>query len=178
MLTQLVSQFPSVPPGEDFDRITQSCRSLLSAFWSVLSSTFVVFIVEVSIIFSCRTLYKDHRLCADVRIELAQLIQAMLEADREGKWAWIDALKKRRSPKEGAPGERTTSLKDALISLCNDVDHGVRMHMSTAITSLFFYNVSEGSCDSHVTLLPRQEQEKVYQQILAVLEDANKVMVR
>ena len=138
----------------------------------------MVFIVEFSAIFLSRTLYKDHRLCAEVRIELARLIQAMLEVDREGKWAWIDAIRKKRSPREGGSGERTTSLKDALISLCNDVDHGVRMHMSTAITSLFFYNVSEGSCDSHVTLLPRKEQEKVYEQIFAVLEDSNKVMVR
>ena len=101
----------------------------------------------------------------------------MLESDREGKWAWIEAMRKRRSPKSGGSGERITTLKDALISLCNDADHAVRMHMASAITTLFFRDSTERSCDRHVTLLPRKEQEEVYEQILAMLDDAYKVMV-
>ena len=116
-------------------------------------------------------------MCSSVRIQLARLVQVMLEADRGGEWAWIDAARKRRSSKDGGEGERVTSLKDAMVSLANDVDHGVRMHMASAVTSLFFCGDSEKSHDSHVTLLPREEQEKIYQQVLAMLQDAYQVMV-
>ena len=101
----------------------------------------------------------------------------MLEADRGGKWAWIDAVRKRRGSKDGGEGERKTNLKDAMVSLANDVDHGVRMHMASAVTSLFFCDDSTKSHDSHVMLLPREEQEKIYQQVLAMLQDAYQVMV-
>lgn len=127
--------------------------------------------------FSFRTLYKEQKLCSSVRIELACLIKAMFEADRSGQWAWIDATRKRRSPKEGGDREKM-SLKDAMISLLHDADHGVRMHMATTITTLFFCDGSKESHDSHVTLLPRQEQEKVYDQINAMLQRANQVKVR
>ena len=101
----------------------------------------------------------------------------MLEADRGGEWACIDAVRKRQSSKDGGEGERVTSLKDAMVSLANDVDHGVRMHMASAVTSLFFCADSKKSHDSHVMLLPREEQEKVYEQVLAMLQDAYQVMV-
>ena len=101
----------------------------------------------------------------------------MLEADRGGKWAWIEATRKRRSPKEGGAGDKTTSLKDAMISLLNDADHRVRMHMATAVTSLFFCGGCEESHDSQVTLIPRKDQESIYDKILAMLQDANQVMV-
>ena len=116
-------------------------------------------------------------MCSSVRIQLARLVQAMLEADRGEEWAWIDAVRKRRSSKDGGEGERMTSLKDAMVSLANDVDHGVRMHMASAVTSLFFCGDSKKSHDSHVMLLPREEQEKVYEQVLAMLQDAYQVMV-
>ena len=101
----------------------------------------------------------------------------MLEADRGGKWVWIDTVRKRRGAKDGGEGEKSTSLKDAMVSLVNDVDHGVRMHMASAVTSLFFCDGSKKSHDSHVMLLPRDEQEKVYQQVLTMLQDAYQVMV-
>ena len=101
----------------------------------------------------------------------------MLEADRGGEWAWVDAVRKKRSSKDEGEGEKMTSLKDAMISLANDVDHGVRMHMASAVTSLFFCDSSKKSHDSHVMLLPREEQEKVYQQVLSMLQDAYQVMV-
>ena len=122
-------------------------------------------------------MYKDGRLCSSVRIQLARLVQAMLEADRGGEWAWIDAMRKRRGSKDGGEGERKTNLKDAMVSLANDVDHGVRMHMASAVTSLFFCDDSTKSHDSHVMLLPREVQEKIYQQVLAMLQDAYQVMV-
>ena len=100
----------------------------------------------------------------------------MFEADRGGKWVWIDAVKRRRSSKDGGEVESVTSLKDALVSLTNDVDHGVRMHMATAITSLFFYDGSR-SHDNQVTLVSREEQEQVYQQVLVMLQNAYLVQV-
>ena len=97
----------------------------------------------------------------------------MLEADRKGEWAWIDTIK-RRSSKEGAAGEKVTRLKDAMLSLAKDNDHGVRMHVAHAITTLFY---SDESHDSHVILLPQKEQQKVYDKIFAMLQEAYKVKV-
>ena len=110
---------------------------------------------------------------SSVRTRLAGLVQALLETDRKGKWAWIDPIK-RRSSKEGAAGEKVTDLKDAMLSLAKDGDHGVRMHMAYAITTLFY---SDESHDSHVTLLPRKEQQKVYDKIFAMLQEAYQVKV-
>ena len=101
----------------------------------------------------------------------------MLEADRASEWAWIDAMRKRRSSKDRGEGERVTSLKDAMVSLANDVDHSVRMHMASAVTSLFFCDDSKKSHDGHVMLLPREEQDKIYQQVLSMLQEAYQVMV-
>ena len=101
----------------------------------------------------------------------------MHEADRSGQWAWIDTTRKRRSVKDGGEGEKVISLKDAMISLVDDLDHGVRMYMASGVTSLFYCDSSKESHVSHVTLLPREEQEVVYQRVLAVLQDAYQVMV-
>ena len=101
----------------------------------------------------------------------------MLEADRGGEWAWIDAVRKRRGSKDGGEGERKTNLKDAMVSLANDVDHGVRMHMASAVTSLFFCDDSTKSHDSHGILLSRKQQKNIYQQVQAMHQDAYQVMV-
>ena len=108
-----------------------------------------------------------------MRVELACLIQALLEADRKGKWVWIDTVK-RQSSKEGSSRDKVLNLKDVVVSMANDDDHRVRMHMATAITTLFYCHEAR---DSHVVLLPRKEQEKVYEKIFAMLQEDYQVKV-
>ena len=111
-----------------------------------------------------------------MRIKLAHLIQELFEHDRSCNWTTI-TVKKRKKKGESFE-ESSLNLRDALVQMVNDVDHGVRMHMASAIATLFVAeNNRSRSCAGHVTLLSHNEQEKTYETIEQMLHKAHLVTV-
>ena len=114
-----------------------------------------------------------------MRLKLAQVLQALFEGDSSNTWTSI-VVKKRRKKGE-APIEQFLSLRDALIQMVNDSDHCVRMYMARSIATLFLEWSGGESCDrsdvSHVTLLPREEQESIFEKVSEMLKKAHMMEV-
>ena len=62
-------------------------------------------------------------------------------------------------------------LRSAVIRMVNDQDHSVRMYMARVVSSL--YREGKGAW----SLLPRPEQEEVFQQVSEMLKKAHMVQV-
>ena len=69
------------------------------------------------------------------------------------------------SPPESLP------LRAALVQMVNDLDHSVRMYMAKAVSSL--HHGGQGVW----SLLPRPDQEEVFQQVSEMLKKAHMVQV-
>ena len=63
----------------------------------------------------------------------------------------------------------------------NDSDHCVRVYMARSIATLFLEGCGSESCDrsvvSHVTLLPKEEQESIFENVSEMLKKAQMMEV-
>lgn len=111
-----------------------------------------------------------------VRLKLAQVIQTLFEEDRASLWSKIIVKKKRK--KGDVSSELLLSPKEALVLMINDSDHYVRMYMAQTIATLFVKGCSTESCDGHVTLLHKEEQEGIFENVSKMLKKSQTMDVR
>ena len=123
---------------------------------------------------SIRTLYTDKTLPVAVRVNLIDLLTSLYAVDRDNAWTSLTLKKKKRSSSQ-APG--VVSVKQALVMMVNDSDHVVRMHVATAITSLYVAATVGGAqattpSTSHdrLVLLSCAGQEETFERVLETLQ--------
>ncbi len=69
-------------------------------------------------------------------------------------------------------------LCEALVHMVNDSSHCVRMHMATVVAVLYYSRTSSKWVELGMgPLLPRAEQEEVFQQVTKMLQKAYQVSV-
>ena len=95
---------------------------------------------------------------------------------------WTNVIiksKKRKS--EGSPESRMIDVREALIQMVDDSDHCVRMCMAKIVSSLYLdVNQMETYCQSveaALPLLPRKEQESIFEKVSQTLTKAEMVEV-
>lgn len=123
-----------------------------------------------------RTLYNDKILPVFVRVKLVDLLTSLHAADWEGTWTSLTQRRRKRASTQSE--SHTTTIRHALITMVNDSDHSVRMHVARAITSLFSRSVvqtgttnglSEPMSHDRVMLLSNKDQEDTFQEVLEML---------
>ena len=103
-----------------------------------------------------------------MRLKLAQLLQSLFFEGKCSPWTnLIVKIKKRKG--EGSAEAQQIGVREALIQMVEDSDHCVRMCMAKIVSSLYldtkWGRPQQRSCDSHVLLLPRKEQESVFERV-------------
>ncbi len=106
-------------------------------------------------------------------MKLVDLLTSLHAVDREGTWSSLSERKRKRAqPQES----KTVTTKEALVTMVNDSDHGVRMHVAKAITSLYITATKSKSpaktASTHplLTLLSCGAQEKTFKQVFEMLQ--------
>ena len=106
--------------------------------------------------------------------------------DREGVWSNLTQKKTKRSPPDKSQeSRRTVTAREALVMMVNDCDHGMRMHVAKAITSLYTTSTKEKTSagrsgnlsapHSTMTLLSCTAQEETFKQVFEKLQLVNVV---
>ena len=124
-----------------------------------------------------RTLYNDKVLPTAVRMKLVNLLTSLQAADKEGVWSGLSQRKRKRTQSQES---QVVSAKEALVMMVNDSDHGVRMHVAKAITSLFMTTTKAtrtanrfSTAPDTVALLNCSAQGETFKQVFEVLQLAN-----
>lgn len=114
-----------------------------------------------------RTLYEDKRFPAAVRLKLVDLLTSLHAADMQCTWTSLMQRKKKAHP-DPSP----VTIRQALVRIVNDVDHAVRMHVASSVTSLFLFSVhvrsrgDDRTLARNVVLLDRRRQEETFHQVM------------
>lgn len=137
--------------------------------------------VVISPCVSCfRGLYTEGSLPSRVRLKLAQLLQTLFLQGKCSSWTNL-IVKSKKKKGEGPAEVQELSVREALIQMVEDTDHCVRMCMAKIVSSLYLDTKLgrplQQSCDSHVLLLPRKEQESVFERVTETLHKADMVEV-
>ena len=123
-----------------------------------------------------RTLYNDKVLPSAVRLKFVDLLVSLHAADREGVWSSLKQRRRKRTQSQKVPESQVVTAREALVAMVNDSDHGVRMHVAKAITSLYVTTTKDRSPSSRqsshdtVTLLSCNAQEKTFRQVYEMLQ--------
>ena len=118
-----------------------------------------------------------------MRLKLVDLLKCLHSADRDAVWSSLCLRRKKKSAAHSDPQELDTlSPRQALVTMVNDGDHMIRMHVAKAITSLFVApgdsTVSGGGCNPSrdgTVLLSRAAQEQTFEQVMEMLTLAHVV---
>ena len=107
-----------------------------------------------------------------VRLSLVKLLTSLHSADRDSTWTHLTPKKRKKSDTQDS---QSLTVPQAVVRMVNDVDHAVRMHVAACITSLFIAttkatNQIPGLVSHDVVLLSRQNQNKMFKEVLEVLK--------
>ncbi len=128
-----------------------------------------------------RGLYVEGSLFSRVRLTLAKLLQTLYLNGKGSQWTNV-VIKGKKKKGEGKTEQRKIVVREALIEMVEDADHCVRMFMAKIVSSLYLdpHRV-EGYYQSMLDappLLPRNEQEIIFEKVSQMLTKAELLEVR
>ena len=129
----------------------------------------------------CRGLYVEGSLPSRVRLKLAKLLQTLFMEGKSSPWTNVIIKSKKRKSEGGSPDSKTIKVREALIQMVNDSDHCVRMCVAKIVSSLYLdvhrMEAYYQSVEATLPLLPRREQESIFEKVSQTLTKAEMVEV-
>ncbi len=115
-----------------------------------------------------------------VRLKLAELLQTLLLQGKCSPWTNV-VVKVKKKRGEVAAETRVIDVKEALIQMVEDKDHCVRMCLAKIVSSLYLdpcrVEAYYKSTQEAPPLLPRNEQESIFEKVSQSLTKAEMVEV-